>query len=441
MNVAYRHLGYYLRENSDIERSLEIYFDRLWPLHRSITGEGVRETLSILSEIIPFDIHEVPSGAPVLDWEIPKEWVVRQAYVITPAGEKILDVKENNLHLLNYSIPFRGKISRSELDKHLYSLPEQPTAVPYRTSYYEPNWGFCISHRDRDQLPEGEYEVVIDTELKDGFLTIGDFVIKGDLDEEIIFTTYTCHPSMAINEISGMLVLAFLAQKISKLPERRYTYRFVFGPETIGSIAYLAQWGKHLKEKMTAGYCVTCVGHNDPFTYKESRRGDSIVDRMTKHVLEGLGVSHSIIPFSPSGSEERQYCAPGFNLPYGSLMRTLYGDYPEYHTSLDNKDIIDFSALSQTIQALFEVVRAYESNITCINNKPYGEPRLSKHNLYVNLGGPKAKDWQHAVKWLLNYSDGDHDLLEIARKSGYDIHFLRGIADVLMAKRLVSPIH
>lgn len=261
-------------ESESIEE-IERLLDRLWPILRSITGDGVRETLTILSEVAPLCRIEVASATKVFDWTVPPEWVVREAYVLTPKGERILNVRENNLHLLNYSAPFRGTLSRAQLDAHLHSLPEQPLAIPYITSYYERRWGFCVSQHQRDQLPEGDYEVVIDTEHIQGSLSIGEAVLPadGDSEGEVLISTYTCHPSLANNELSGPLVAAFLHRRLSRWPSRRLTYRFVFAPETIGAVAYLSLRGEHLRESLLAGYVVTCVGAGDRYTLKRSRRG------------------------------------------------------------------------------------------------------------------------------------------------------------------------
>ena len=408
--------------------SLEMYFDRLWPILRSITGEGVRQTHDILGEFVSLERFEIPSGTPVFDWTIPQEWRVNEAYIITPAGERILDVRDNNLHLLNYSVPFRGSLSRAELNKHLYSLPEQPEAIPYKTSYYKSRWGFCLSQRQRDALPEGDYEVVIDTELFDGSLTLSEAVLPGETEREVLFSTYTCHPSLANNELSGPLTAAFLYRRLAALPARRLTYRFVFLPETIGAIAYLQKCGEHLREHLEAGFVLTCCGDDAPFTYKRSRQNGSLADRAAEQVLRELDTDYRILPFAPLGSDERQYGSPGFKLPVGSLMRSQYGTYPEYHTSLDDKSFISFTALQKTVDAYEQIVLALERNQNYRNLKPYGEVRLDKHGLYNSLGHSKIPELTKAALWLLNYADGEHDLLEIARLSGLAVAALNEVA-------------
>lgn len=408
------------------------YFDRLWPLMRSITGSGVRQTHDILSEILPLKRIEVPSGTKVFDWTVPREWVFREAYVIDPNGNRILDAAENTLHVLNYSTPFRGHVSRCELDKHLYSLPERPNAIPYLTTYYEERWGFCLSQCQRDSLPEGDYEVVVDSDLIDGFMTLSDAVLPGETSDEILFSTYTCHPSLANNELSGPLVTAFLYRFLAAVPRRRYTYRFVFCPETIGSIAYLSEHGEYLANNLRAGYVITCVGTEGPFTYKRSRRGNALADRAAIHATRQTGGDGlEIIDFDPSaGSDERQYCSPGFNLPVGSLMRAMYGTYPEYHTSLDDQDVVSFDAMVESAIVYYEICRTIELNRSYMNLVSKCEPQLGKRGLYPSVGGRTGKVEQvMSTLWVLNYSDGQHDLLDIAEKSGLDIRRLAEAAD------------
>ena len=409
---------------ADSPELIEALFDRLWPLLRSLTGEGVRTTHDILSEYLPLQRIEVPSGTRVFDWIVPKEWVVREAHVFAPDGRRILDVADNNLRLVNYSVAFRGTLSRAALDAHLHSRPDMPDAIPYVTSYYEPRWGFCLSQHERDALPDGDYEVVVDTELKDGALTISEAVLPGLESDEVLISTYTCHPSLANNELSGPLVAALLYRRLAAWPERRLTYRFVFAPETIGAIAYLALRGDHLREHLVAGYVATCCGLDTHFTYKRSRRGASLADRAVVHALTALGVAHRIRDFAPTGSDERQYGSPGFDLPVGSLMRGAYGDYPEYHTSLDNKSLIDFSALRGTIDTYEAVCRTLDRNVTFESLLPYGEPQLGRRGLYPTLGAPDQAERVAAMMWVLNLSDGGHDLLSIAERSGVSIDSL-----------------
>ena len=418
--------------------ALETYFDRLFPILRSITGAGVRATHDILGELVRLERFEVPSGTPAFDWTVPKEWAVKEAYIVTPSGERILDIRDNNLHLLNYSAPFRGRLSRRELDKHLHSLPEQPNAIPYLTTYYKERWGFCLTHAQRQSLAAGDYEVVIDTELKEGSLTLSEAVLPGESAEEILISTYTCHPSMANNELSGPLVAAFLYRRIAALENRRYTYRFVFLPETIGALVYLNRRGEQLKKNLVAGYVVTCIGDAGGFTYKRSKQHHSLADRAAEYALRDEAAE--ILDFSPFGSDERQYCSPGFNLPVGSLMRTMYGRYPEYHTSLDNKGFVSFTALQASVDVYEETLLTLEQNRRYLNLFPHGEPRLDKRGLYDSLGHSNVPDLTKTVLWLLSYSDGEHDLLDIAKRSEFSVAQLHAAAQRCVQVGLLEPL-
>jgi aminopeptidase-like protein len=428
-----------------LAKELESYFDRLWPILRSITGEGVRQTHDILAELVQLERTEIPSGTQVFDWTIPKEWKVNEAYIIDPNGKRILDVKENNLHLVNYSVPFRDTLSKNELREHLYSLPDKPTAIPYVTSYYSPRWGFCLSQQERDALPDGDYQVVVNTELFDGSLTLSEAVLQGETKEEVLISTYTCHPSLASNELSGPLVAAFLYRELARLEPRRLTYRFVFLPETIGAITYLHLKGEHFKRHLVAGYIITCIGDAGNFTYKRSRQSSlsgelALVDRAAEHVLKHSKKAHKVLDFSPLGSDERQYGSPGFNLPVGSLMRSQYGTYPEYHTSLDNKDFVSFEAMTESVRMYLSVMRTLEQNRTYKNLFPYGEPQLGKRGLYETLGRNTIPELSSAVFWLLNYADGQHDLLWIAEKSGYSMELLDKAARACLEAHIIEEV-
>lgn len=409
--------------DGEIQR-LEDMFDRLWPITRSICGPGLRDTLDILGDVMPHQRIEVPSGQPIFDWTAPREWHAREAYVIAPDGRRMLDLAVNNLHLVNYSVGFRGRLSRSELDHHLYSLPDQPDAIPYVTSYYAPRWGFCLSERERRSLPEGDYDVVIDTEHKDGSLTLAEAVLPGREDREILFSSYICHPSLANNELSGPLVLAFLYNRIASWPDRRLTYRFVLCPETIGALSYLHLRGDHLRRQVEAGYVITCVGDigvpERRFTYKRSRAGNTLADRAAIHTLsQTLAAPFKTVDFAPDdGSDERQYCSPGFNLPVGSLMRTMYGQYPEYHTSLDNRSLMSFPSMQGSVDAYELIASLLDGNVRYRNLSPYGEPQLGRRGLYATEGN-HVNAATSAVLWTLNLSDGEHDLLSIADRSGH----------------------
>ncbi len=399
-----------------IEKQLEVYFDKLWPICRSITGKGLRESLQIIQELIPLQLTEIPTGTKVYDWEIPKEWNISDAYIICPDGNKIIDFKINNLHVVNYSIPTNKNISFEELKNHLHYIEELPDAIPYITSYYKETWGFCLTYNQFKQLKkEGTYKVVIDSNLSDGSLTYGEYILKGDTDEEVLFSTYLCHPSMANNELSGPLVVAFLYKLLAQLPNRKYTYRFLFAPETIGVIAFLSKNGLYLKKQLIAGYVVTCCGDNADFVYKESKQSNTLADLVAKHVLKYQDIPYKIIPFSVGGSDERQYCSPGFNLPVGSLTRSMYQHYKEYHTSLDNKSFISFSAMKKTIDIYFSFANAIEANHLYENTITFCEPQLGKRGLYPSSVNPtESRDLIHNRMHLLSYADGKHTLIEIA---------------------------
>lgn len=418
---------------------IENYFDRLWPICRSITGEGFRQSLDILAEIVPMDRLKFETGKKVFDWIVPDEWDVRDAYLVDPHGVRRAEFRANNLHLVGYSVPFRGTLNLADLRPHLHSIPEQPSAIPYVISYYERSWGFCLSHQELLSLPEGPYQVVIDTELKPGHVVLGEAFLPGESEEEILFSSYLCHPSLANNELSGPLVLSFLYERIAAMPARRYSYRFVIGPETIGSICYLSVRGEHFRNLLAAGFQLTCVGDSGRFTYKLSRRGDTLADRAARLVLRDLG-PHEIIPFDPYlGSDEKQYGSPGFNLPVGSLMRTRYLMYPQYHTSLDNKTFISFDAMAETVQAYFDIVTALEQNRTWRGTVIHGQPQLGRRRLYFTDGTPKSVTEKYrAMFWLLNLADGVHDLLAIAERSGQPLKTLIPLAEELRAAGLLE---
>ncbi len=424
----------------NLQTEIENYFDRLWPICRSITGNGLRESLKIINEIVPLEITEVKTGTRVFDWVVPKEWNIRAAYIVDPNGKKVCDFSLNNLHVVSYSVPVNKNITYSELLEHLHYIEELPEAIPYITSYYKETWGFCISYTQFLSLAkDGEYQVVIDSTLEDGSLTYGEAVLKGETDEEVLFSTYLCHPSMANNELSGPLVQAFLYKKIAALPKRKYTYRFLFAPETIGVISYLHRFGDHLTKHLAAGYVLTCCGDTGSFVYKRSKRGDALCDRIAEHVLKYRDAAYEVIPFSIGGSDERQYCSPGFNLPVGSLTRSMYQRYKEYHTSLDNKDFISFAAMEETIAVYFEFVKALELNDFYINALPYCEPQLGKRGLYPNLVDPFYKrESMHNRLHLLAYADGLIDLVSIAEIRKRSIFDFAEHVPLLMENKLLT---
>ena len=389
---------------------------QLWPINRSITGNGVRETLSILKEHMPnLKQYEIPTGTQVFDWEIPKEWNIKDAYILDPDGNKIIDFKENNLHVVGYSTPINTTLSLQELIPHLYTLPEQPTAIPYITSYYKERWGFCMSHNQFKTLKDGDYKVCIDSKLADGHLTYGELIIPGESKEEIFLSTYICHPSMANNELSGPVVTTYLSKWLSSLKNRRFTYRIVFIPETIGSIAYLSKHLDDMKKNIIAGFNISCVGDDRSYSYLPSRNGDTLADKVAKHVLKHLHPDYVSYSFLDRGSDERQYCAPGIDLPVATVMRTKYGKYPEYHTSLDNLDVVTESGLNGGFNAILKCLETIEMNVTPISTV-LGEPQLGKRGLYPTLS---TKTTALTVKNMMNlivYSDGALSLLEIAEK-------------------------
>ena len=388
----------------------------LYPICRSITGDGVRRSLRILQQTAPLTLHEVPTGTRVFDWVVPREWSLRSARLVGPDGAVVVDADELSLHVLNYSAPFSGKVALDELERHLHSLPDQPSLVPYRTSYYREDWGFCLSQEQRSRLRPGEYDVRIDTTLEDGSLTWGEAVLPGTLAEEVLVAAHCCHPSLANDNLSGMVLAATLARLMSGAP-RRYTYRFLFAPATIGAIAWLATHEEQAR-RIAHGLVVACVGDPGPITYKRSRRGNAEVDSAVVHVLAHSGEPHEVRDFSPYGYDERQYCSPGFDLPVGALTRTPHGEYPEYHTSADDVHFVRPDRLADTLRRVLEVIEVLEGNRTCVNLSPRCEPQLGRRGLYGSVGGRSdAVAEQMALLWVLNLSDGSRSLLDIAERA------------------------
>jgi aminopeptidase-like protein len=388
----------------------------LYPICRSITGDGLRESLRLLQRIAPLALREVPTGTRVLDWVVPREWNVRAARLVGPDGEVIVDVERLSLHLLGYSVPFRGRVSLDELQGHLHSLPEQPSLIPYRTSYYREDWGFCLSHERRASLRPGDYDVVIDTSLRPGSLTYGEVVLPGESTDEVLVSAHCCHPSLANDNLSGMVLAATLA-RLLRGTRLRYTYRFLFAPGTIGAITWLAL-NEDRAPRIVHGLTVACVGDSGRLTYKRSRRGTADIDRAVAHVLARSGEDYDVRDFTPYGYDERQYCSPGFDLPVGSLTRTPHGEYPEYHTSGDTADLVKPDRLADSLRRCLEVFEVLEGNLTYLNLSPKGEPQLGTRGLYGAIGGQShAVASQMAMLWVLNQSDGTHSLLDIAERS------------------------
>ncbi|OLF15799.1 DUF4910 domain-containing protein [Actinophytocola xanthii] len=406
---------------------------RLYPLCRSITGDGVRQTLAVIDDLIPLTVHEVPTGTQVLDWTVPKEWNIRDAYVADATGRRVIDFRESNLHVVGYSVPVRTTMPLAELREHLHTLPDQPDLVPYRTSYYQPTWGFCLAQNVLDALPDGDYEVVVDSTLADGSLTYGEHVVRGQVDQEVIVSCHVCHPSLANDNLAGVAVAVQLARS---LVNPYYTYRFIFAPGTIGAITWLAR-NAAVVEQVRHGLVLACAGDPGPLTYKRSRRGDAEIDRVLAHVLRDR--PHEMRDFSPYGYDERQYCSPGYNLGVGSLTRTPYAGYPEYHTSGDNPDFVSPEAMVDTLAVCREAFAVLDRNRTFVNLSPYGEPQLGRRGLYDSLGGRSdAKDAQLAMLWVLNLSDGWHSLLDIAERAGLPFTAVVAAADALRAADLLK---
>lgn len=421
-----------------VQLSKEMYqlMTDLYPICRSITGDGVRKSLRIMGKIIPIDVQEVPSGTEVFDWTIPKEWNISDAYVKDSEGKKIVDFNESNLHVLNYSVPVKRSLPLAELKPHLFSIPEHPEWIPYRTSYYKGNWGFCISHNQLNQLKDEVYEVCIDSSLKDGHLTYGEFVIKGQTEDEILISTHVCHPSLCNDNLSGNVISAILARLLEPL-SLRYTYRFLFIPGTIGSITWLCL-NESKVSNIKHGLVAVCLGDSGSFTYKRTRRGDAEIDHAVTHVLKDAGQKFDVIDFFPFGYDERQYCSPGFDLPVGCLMRTPHGQFPEYHTSADNLDFVKPENLGVSLSLYLNVLDMLENNIKFLNTHPKCEPQLGKRGLYGKIGGNyDSHTFQLAMLWVLNQSDGLNSLLDICKKSNMSFDLIRNAAHALADKNLL----
>jgi aminopeptidase-like protein len=411
--------------------------EELFPICRSITGGGIRETLDRISKRIPLELHEVPTGTEVLDWTIPKEWNIRDAFIEDPSGRRVVDFRDHNLHVMSYSVPVDTRMPLSRLREHIHTLPDQPDLIPYRTSYYSETWGFCMQHERFQQLLEGEYEVLIDSSLEPGSLTFGECLLPGASEDEVLVSCHCCHPSIANDNLSGIALATQLAEHLLTLP-LRYSYRFLFIPGTIGSIAWLAL-NEDRVDRIKHGLVVTCVGDAGQPTYKRSRRGDALIDRATAHVLAHSGQPYRIVDFSPYGYDERQYCSPGFDLAVGSLMRTPNGEYPEYHTSADNLDFVDPRSLADSLSHYLKVLDIVENDGTFLNLRPRGEPQLGKRGLYPAVGGHGTASELMARLWVLNLSDGDHSLLDIAERAQLPFDTIKDAAQLLLEGGLLKP--
>ncbi|MGI8436274.1 MAG: DUF4910 domain-containing protein [Chthoniobacterales bacterium] len=413
---------------------------RLYPICRSITGDGVRETLSILSESIPLQVHEVPTGTEIFDWTVPREWNIRDAWIKNSAGERLVDFEKLNLHVVSYSSPVRHRLRLAELKEHLFTVPGYPDRVPYRTSYYKESWGFCLSENELSRFQADEdYEVCIDSSLKEGHLTYGEYFLPGRTAEEFLISCHICHPSLADDNLSGIALAVALAQHLNQ-ETRRYSYRFVFVPGSIGAITWLAQNEDRLS-RICHGLVLTCVGDSAHITYKRSRQGDAEIDRAFAHVLKHSGEPAQVTDFSPYGYDERQYCSPGINLPVGCMMRSVHGTFPEYHTSADNLEFVRPESLADSFAKCLEVIDLIEHNSAYKNQSPKGEPQLGKRGLYEGAtAGVDQRRHELALLWVLNLSDGKHSLLDIAERANLPFARIKAAADALCATDLLKAL-
>lgn len=427
-----------LRDLAETGREVHGFAAELYPICRSITGDGIRQTLELVGRRIPLRITEVPSGTPVFDWTVPKEWNIRDAFIKNSEGERIVDFQRSNLHVLNYSTPVRGTMPLSELKPHLLSLPEHPEWIPYRTSYYEQKWGFCLSHNQLLSLADGDYDVCIDSTLTDGHLTYGECYLPGSTTDEVLVSCHSCHPSLANDNLSGVTVATALAQLLSGR-RNRYSYRFVFIPGTIGAITWLAR-NQEAARRIRHGFVVTCLGDMGGFHYKKSRQGNAEIDRAATHVLRHYSESPEILEFSPYGYDERQYCSPGFNLAVGCLMRSVFGSFPEYHTSADDLNFIQPLKLAESLRVCTAIIDVIENNRRYCNLNPYCEPQLGKRNLYRSTGGDAIGVAISARLWVLNLSDGKHSLLDIAERSGLPFAAINEASELLCNSGLLSVV-
>jgi aminopeptidase-like protein len=423
------------------EEGVELHrlVSELHPICRSITGDGVRESLRQLQREVPLELHEVPTGTRVFDWEVPREWNIRDAFIKDSQGRRVVDFRQSSLHVVSYSVPVHRRMKRTELLPHLHTLPDRPDWIPYRTSYYEETWGFCLTHRQLEAMPDGEYEVCIDSTLAAGHLTYGELTLPGETENEVLISSHCCHPALCNDNLSGMVIGAALARHLSETPRRRYSYRFLWLPGTIGPITWLAQH-EDMLPRIRHGLVLTCVGDPGRFTYKRSRRGDAEIDRAVKHVLGGSGHDCEIQDFTPQGYDERQYCSPGINLPVGCFMRTPNGRYPEYHTSADDLTLVTPEALTGTLRQLLRVVAVLEGNHRFLNLNPKGEPQLGRRGLYRLMGGTTGERHEEALLWVLNFSDGTHSLLDIAERSQLRFEVIEHAALALIRSGLLRAI-
>lgn len=436
------------------EELLEQLFDELFPICRSITGEGIRRSFAIFQRHMPLEIETVPSGTAVFDWTVPPEWNIRSAKLTAPDGRIVADLEQSTLSVVNYSEPVDCRLSLAELKPHLHCVPAYPDAIPYVTSYYKRSWGFCLTARELRMLRDGEYHAYIDSDFaSNGGVQFAHCALPGESPNEILLTSYLCHPSLANNELSGPLVLLGLFDCISKWPRRRFTYRFLLNPETIGSLCYLHRYGDYLRDKMVSGIVLTCLGGPSEYlTYKVSRRGDSLIDRVVHYLRAYEKFAVDVRPFNPvEGSDERQYCSPGFNLPVGQLARTVYGFYAGYHNSLDTKEFMGIPSLAQSIREIEQILRAQEMGSRYINLKPYGEPQLGPRGLYPNVNSVStwtnstddlvdSRQFLNRILTVLNYADGDHDMMTIAKQCSCKLGGLSDVVEKLEQSGLLAHL-
>lgn len=413
--------------------------EELFPICRSITGNGVRRTLAILQRYIPLKVNEIPSGTPVLDWTVPREWNIREAYIARLDGTRVVDFALNNLHIVQYSQPIDAIMPLAELRPHLHTLPDHPDWIPYRTSYYAENWGFCLSHGQLSSLADGLYRVVIDCDLESGHLSYGELTIPGETEDTVLFSCHACHPSLANDNLSGIAIATMLARDFQMF-QPRYSYRFLFIPGTIGSITWLSR-NEETIGRIVHGLVLSCLGDSGDITYKQSRRGNATIDRIVARVLQDDRASHRIRRFVPYGYDERQYCSPGFDLPVGCLMRTPNGEYPEYHSSADNLSFLRTESLAHSLSVLRRVVACIEGDAVYRNLRPRGEPQLGRRGLYATMGGQRAAGYdQMALLWVLNLADGHHSLLDMAERADLPFATIRAAANALVGAELLERI-
>ncbi len=425
--------------SSELGERMYALAERLYPICRSITGNGLRETLRILQEEIPLTLHEIPTGTAVFDWVVPREWNIRDAYIRNSFGEKIVDFQKHNLHVLNYSTPVHALMHLKELRPHLFTLPDMPDWIPHRTSYFNDNWGFCITQRQLEAMPDDNYEVVIDSSLEPGALTYGELTIPGESEEQILLFAHCCHPSLANDNLAGIAVIVELARILGE-SSPRFTYRCVFAPAAIGCITWLSQNRSELG-KIKLGMVAALLGDSGQLTYKKTSTGDALIDRASLHILRHRNAPFQTLEFSPFGYDERQFASPGINLPVGRLTRTPNGAYPEYHTSADNMDLITPSAMADSLAAYRAIFALLENNYVYQSNFPYCEPQLGKRGLYRTTGGHgNPEQRQLAILWVLNQANGQHDLLDIAERSGLQFEIVASAAAELAAAEVIRRI-